>query len=145
MTIQEKKDQFVGLWKIRIISVKYFSNNVSNIPVNSCPPGYTGNALRSCQRGECLANEECPDNRACINYACVDPCIGKCGHNAQCAAKRHLAVCTCPDGFNGDAKVSCRQSRAFPVARYSRSLLKQLNGTIADIDDDVVPKEIEQA
>lgn len=33
-----------------------------------CPPGYTGNALSSCQRGECLSNEECPDHRACINY-----------------------------------------------------------------------------
>ncbi|XP_070504561.1 neurogenic locus notch homolog protein 3 isoform X3 [Chironomus tepperi] len=113
-------------------------------PVCSCPPGYTGNALRSCQRGECLANEECPDNRACINYACVDPCIGKCGLNAVCSPKNHLAVCTCPNGFSGDAKVSCRQSKAFPIARYSRSLLKHFNETIADIEDNVETKENEQ-
>ena len=93
-------------------------------PVCTCPAGYTGNALSSCVRGECQNDNECQDYRACINYACVDPCIGQCGINAKCEAKRHLAVCTCPPGTDGDALSSCRTSRKYPVAnyRYSRSV-----------------------
>ncbi|XP_055307559.1 protein jagged-1-like isoform X2 [Sitodiplosis mosellana] len=87
-------------------------------PVCTCLPGYTGNPLTHCARGECQSDVECSDSRACINYSCVDPCIGQCGSNAICEAKRHLAVCKCPQGTSGDALVSCRQSRSYPVARY---------------------------
>lgn len=69
-------------------------------------------------KGECLSNGECPDNKACINYQCVNPCIGKCGSGAECEPKAHLAVCKCPPGTSGDALVSCRQSRTYPVAKY---------------------------
>ena len=102
-------------------------------PVCTCPPGYTGNALTSCVRGECQADNECADHRACINYQCVDPCIGKCGSNALCHPKAHLAICTCPTGTTGDASISCRQSKSYPVARYYRNLDSQLssNETLA--------------
>jgi EGF-like domain len=96
-------------------------------PVCTCPPGYTGNALTSCVRGECQSDGECQDHRACINYQCTDPCLGKCGTNAICQPKRHLAVCTCPAGTSGDALIQCRQSKSYPVARYYRSLEKQLS------------------
>lgn len=46
-------------------------------PVCTCIPGYTGNPLSRCNRGECQSDNECSENRACINYACVDPCIGQ--------------------------------------------------------------------
>lgn len=94
--------------------------------VCTCLPGYTGNPLTHCSRGECQSDVECSDSRACINYSCVDPCIGQCGSNAICEAKRHLAVCKCPQGFSGDALVSCRQSRSYPVARYYK---RSLNDT----------------
>lgn len=32
----------------------------------SCPAGYTGNALTSCVRGECMSNEECATHRRFI-------------------------------------------------------------------------------
>lgn len=88
-----------------------FDRNGNERPVCTCPPGYQGNALSSCTRGECQDDNECPDHRACINYMCVDPCIGKrgvlfllyanfnqiilgkCGSNANCVPKNHLAVC----------------------------------------------------
>lgn len=88
-------------------------------PVCTCLPGYTGNSLSNCVRGECQSDAECSDHRACVAYQCVDPCVGQCGTGAQCNAKRHLAVCTCPAGTVGDALISCRQSRAYPVARYN--------------------------
>ncbi|XP_049548744.1 neurogenic locus notch homolog protein 3-like isoform X1 [Anopheles darlingi] len=89
-------------------------------PVCTCPPGYTGNALSACVRGECQSDSECSDHKACISYQCVDPCAGQCGVGAQCQAKRHLAVCTCPAGTQGDALVSCRTARNYPVARYNK-------------------------
>lgn len=81
---------------------------------------HTGNPLSHCVRGECQSDSECPDSRACINYSCVDPCIGQCGANAICEAQRHIAVCKCPRGYDGNAASSCvRQSRAYyPFSRY---------------------------
>ncbi|XP_076233117.1 uncharacterized protein LOC143178381 [Calliopsis andreniformis] len=77
-------------------------------PVCTCPTGYIGNALISCQRGECFTNSECPDNKACIDFTCQNPCTGKeCGPTASCTARRHIAVCTCPDGTRGDALYNC--------------------------------------
>lgn len=99
-------------------------------PVCTCPAGYTGNALTSCVRGECQSDSECGDHRACINYSCVDPCRGQCGSNAVCQAKSHLAVCTCPTGTTGDALISCSQTKSYPVARYYRSLDKQLSSNV---------------
>lgn len=86
----------------------------------TCLPGYTGNPLSHCVRGECQSDSECPDSRACINYSCIDPCIGQCGANAICEAQRHIAVCKCPRGYDGNAASSCvRQSRAYyPFSRY---------------------------
>lgn len=91
-----------------------------NVSVCTCLPGYTGNPLSHCVRGECQSDSECPDSRACINYSCIDPCIGQCGANAICEAQRHIAVCKCPRGYDGNAASSCvRQSRAYyPFSRY---------------------------
>lgn len=89
-------------------------------PVCTCYAGYTGNPLTHCSRGECQSDSECADHRTCINYSCVDPCIGQCGTNAICEPRRHVAVCRCREGFTGDATVSCRQSRSFPVIRYNK-------------------------
>lgn len=97
-----------------------YDNTRRERPVCTCLPGYTGNSLTHCVRGECQSDNECSDNRACINYSCVDPCLGQCGVGAICEPKRHLAVCKCPAGTNGDALVSCRQARNYPVARYQK-------------------------
>lgn len=90
-------------------------------PVCTCPSGYFGNALINCQRGECQTNAECPDNRACIDFRCQNPCTGKeCGPSATCTARRHIAVCTCPGGTRGDALFNCNPIgfSSNSVARY---------------------------
>ncbi|XP_043283202.1 neurogenic locus notch homolog protein 3 [Venturia canescens] len=79
-------------------------------PVCTCPTGYTGNALSFCRRGECQVDSECPDNRACIDYFCQNPCTGKeCASSAKCEARQHIAVCTCLDGTRGDAIYGCNR------------------------------------
>ncbi|XP_048505762.1 neurogenic locus notch homolog protein 1 isoform X2 [Athalia rosae] len=91
-------------------------------PVCTCPPGYIGNALISCQRGECQSDNECPDNRACIDFNCQNPCTGRqCGPSATCSPRRHIAVCTCPDGTRGDALVTCNPYDARSVFSYARA------------------------
>ncbi|KAK0166733.1 hypothetical protein PV327_004222 [Microctonus hyperodae] len=90
-------------------------------PVCTCPSGYTGNALINCRRGECQTDSECPDNRACIDFYCQNPCTGKeCAATAKCEARRHIAVCTCLDGTRGDAIIGCNaiKSRVSGYGRY---------------------------
>ncbi|KAJ8668118.1 hypothetical protein QAD02_009781 [Eretmocerus hayati] len=92
-------------------------------PVCTCPHGYIGNALVSCNRGECLSDSECPDSRACINFSCQNPCTGReCGLNASCTPRHHIAVCTCNDGYRGDAIYACNliDSGRAAYSRYSR-------------------------
>lgn len=91
-------------------------------PVCTCPTGYIGNALTSCQRGECFTDNECPDSRACIDFTCKNPCTGReCGPNATCTPRRHIAVCTCPQGTRGDALYTCDPIESKSVYNYGRA------------------------
>lgn len=45
----------------------------------------------------------------CSNSKCIDPCVETCGANANCEARNHLPVCSCPAGHTGDPFVSCRR------------------------------------
>ncbi|KAJ3650628.1 hypothetical protein Zmor_016716 [Zophobas morio] len=78
-------------------------------PVCTCHPGYVGDPLTGCRPGECTEDPHCPDSKACIDYKCQNPCVGQCGVNANCNPRRHIAVCTCADGFNGDALTQCHR------------------------------------
>ncbi|KPJ11537.1 hypothetical protein RR48_08279 [Papilio machaon] len=92
-------------------------------PVCTCPTGYIGNALVSCERGECELDSQCADHLACVGYQCVDPCLGntQCGSGAVCVGRRHIAVCTCPNGHRGDALVNCYESNSVVAStRYYR-------------------------
>ncbi|XP_065171538.1 protein eyes shut isoform X2 [Atheta coriaria] len=94
-------------------------------PVCTCLPGYQGDPLRGCVRGECTEDTHCPDHQACFNYKCQNPCTGQCGSNADCMARRHLAVCTCPPGYNGDALTNCYKVTGTSISRrYYRQVLE---------------------
>lgn len=58
-------------------------------------------------RPECIANSECPNELACINNKCKDPCPGSCGTGAECRVVSHAPQCICPSGYTGDAFISC--------------------------------------
>lgn len=77
----------------------------SNHPVCSCRPNYSGKPPYC--RPECVISQECPSNRACINERCVDPCSGMCGKNAKCDVVNHTPLCSCLEGYKGDAFIGC--------------------------------------
>lgn len=74
----------------------------------TCKSGFFGDPYFEC-RPECVANEECAFDKACIHNKCVDPCIGTCGFNAQCLISNHVPNCICPAGTSGNAFISCNQ------------------------------------
>ena len=53
--------------------------------------------------GECINDSECPLDRACFDFNCRSPCDSACGQNAECQARNHGAICSCPSGFVGKA------------------------------------------
>jgi hypothetical protein len=73
--------------------------------VCSCLTGYIGSPP-TC-RPECVVSSECPQNQACNNQKCTDPCPGTCGLQARCNVINHNPICSCPSGFTGDPFTRC--------------------------------------
>jgi len=74
--------------------------------VCTCLPEFQGNPFAGC-RPECVLNQECPRDRACIRSKCSDPCPGTCGAQATCVVVNHIPTCSCPEGFSGNPFISC--------------------------------------
>lgn len=68
-------------------------------------PDYIGSPPNC--RPECTINSECSTSQACIQQKCRDPCQGSCGIGSLCTVSRHIPICTCPDGYIGDAFTVC--------------------------------------
>ena len=73
----------------------------------SCLPEMIGSPPNC--RPECVINQDCPIDKACINRKCQDPCPGLCGINAQCNVRNHVPICICNKGFSGDPFVQCNR------------------------------------
>lgn len=74
--------------------------------VCSCIVGYIGSPP-TCHP-ECVVNSDCPQNQACTNQKCRDPCPGTCGISAQCSVINHNPICSCPPRYTGDPFVRCQ-------------------------------------
>lgn len=74
----------------------------------TCLDEYFGDPYVGC-RPECLVNNECPQDKACLGKKCLDPCPGSCGINAVCSVNNHIPECSCLPGFTGDALHLCRE------------------------------------
>lgn len=79
--------------------------NVNDRAVCSCKINYIGSPPNC--RPECMVSSECPQNKACINLKCEDPCPGVCGFNARCTTVNHNPICSCTVGYIGDPFVRC--------------------------------------
>lgn len=75
-----------------------------------CMEEYYGDPYVGC-RPECVFNDDCPHNRACVSNKCRDPCPGVCGLNAECRVTHHNPVCSCLQGYVGDPLKACRLSK----------------------------------
>lgn len=74
----------------------------------TCLTDYFGDPYVGC-RPECLVNDECPFDKACLGKKCLDPCPGSCGINAGCQVINHIPECSCLPGFTGDALQFCKE------------------------------------
>lgn len=81
-------------------------NTLCDNGICTCLRDYQGDPYQGC-RPECVLNNDCPRDKACIRNKCVDPCVGTCGLNAQCIVAKHIPICSCLPNFIGDAFVSC--------------------------------------
>ena len=72
--------------------------------------GHWGYCPKNCEMG-CRTDPECPQDRACQNGDCVNPCVvdNPCGTNADCLVSVHLAQCRCRFGYTGDPYQACRR------------------------------------
>ena len=73
-----------------------------------CIRDYIGNPYIEC-KPECIVNAECPNDKACLNQHCRDPCPGVCGVNAKCYVTNHYPNCKCDPSYTGDAFVACQR------------------------------------
>lgn len=89
----------------------------NNHAVCSCLANYIG-APPNC-RAECMSSSECPQDKACYNERCKDPCPGTCGQNANCRVINHNPICTCLSGFTGDPFVQCVYEESKKIWRSS--------------------------
>ena len=78
------------------------------VAICKCLPGYPkGDPVTGC-RPECTKNADCPHTQACgSQQKCVDPCPGLCGTNALCTVVNHNPMCTCKQGYQGNAYDYC--------------------------------------
>ena len=60
-------------------------------------------------RPECILNQDCPQDMACVQQKCVDPCPGLCGINAYCSVRNHIPICICNQGYVGNPFASCQR------------------------------------
>lgn len=81
-------------------------NAQCNNGVCSCIPEYQGDPYREC-RPECVLNDDCSKDKACIRNRCKNPCPGTCGQNAECTVINHIPTCTCLEKYQGNAFVLC--------------------------------------
>jgi len=90
-------------------------------PVCLCNEGFRGNGVTGCTPGDCISlrHEMCPNNRACYDSTCIDPCGPTfcggspcCNPTAQCRGVDHKAECSCPPGTAGEPRSGgeCRRS-----------------------------------
>lgn len=78
---------------------------VGEAPACSCLETYIGRPPNC--RPECVTSSDCISQLACVNQKCVDPCLGRCGLNAECRVVSHAVQCICQQGFTGDPFVQC--------------------------------------
>lgn len=87
---------------------------INHDAVCECPPGFNGNPRIGCVPIGCRSNSECPDDRACINAKCENPCetTAACEINEICRVHSHRPECSCLTGYVPDRNGICKRIEA---------------------------------
>ena len=111
---QKCRDPCVGACGLNAIC-----NVINHQPVCSCPSRYVGSPFVQCMpqmdpipQPECTSDSQCTNDKACINQQCINPCTtsnGICAINAECRVQLHRPICTCREGFTGNAQSGCHE------------------------------------
>lgn len=86
------------------------SNAQCNNGICTCLPEFYGDAYVGC-RPECVLSSDCPRDKTCVRNKCKNPCPEPCAFNAICTVVNHVPMCTCPNGFEGNAFLQCSPLR----------------------------------
>ena len=78
---------------------------INSQPACSCLVNFVGSPPNC--RPECTNDFECPVTASCVNQRCKNPCPGTCGDLAICTVYNHSPLCSCPEGYVGDASIRC--------------------------------------
>lgn len=100
---------------------------VNGQSVCSCMPNYVGSPP-GC-RPECTVSSECPNEKACINQKCADPCPGHCGINTICKVINHSPICSCNSGHIGDPFTRCYPQRKLYVQNAHKYIVIKIYST----------------
>lgn len=79
--------------------------NVNGQVACSCLLGYVGYPPNC--RPECVVSSECPNDKACVNNKCINPCPKPCGVNSNCKIINHSPICSCKTSYTGDPFTLC--------------------------------------
>lgn len=80
--------------------------------VCSCLSEFSGDPHIGCKQ-ECTINTDCPNDKTCLNYKCINPCLlgNICGLNAFCKVLYHTPSCECNANFFGNPFIRCTPIR----------------------------------
>lgn len=86
----------------------------------------------------CESVQDCPNDRACIQNVCQDPCRVNpvCGPNTDCKTEYHTPFCKCQEGYEGDPYSTqqgqqCEKSYCNPNPCGPNTVCKFVNGIIS--------------
>ncbi|XP_046661270.1 adhesion G protein-coupled receptor E1-like [Homalodisca vitripennis] len=82
---------------------------IKHRPICSCISGYFWKPLIGCQIKNCTMNSDCPEEKACINEHCEDPCKDACGLNTICKVIKHRPICSCSPEHVWDPLIGCQE------------------------------------
>lgn len=72
-----------------------------------CPDGMAGDPATGCSGPECRTDDDCPWDKSCLGWKCLNPCPGACGIGADCRVEKHHPVCSCHEGLTGNPLIRC--------------------------------------
>lgn len=96
-------------------------------------PGFRGTPP-AC-RPQCVGNSECKSTEACESFKCVNPCVNRCGINAECHVINHNPICACIASYTGDPFTKCYPQTVLISETYNEPCVPSPCGPFSECKD----------